>query len=135
MKISVIIPAYNAEKFLVESLQSVVNQTIDDFEIIVIDDGSTDSTLDILKNYEKSYENFNVICQENAGPAAARNKGLDVAKGEYIYFFDADDVLELDALESLYATAHRRKSDLVIAKYDIFNQDDEYISSGEFNLY
>ena len=122
MKISVIIPAYNAEKFLVESLQSVVNQTIDDFEIIVIDDGSTDSTLDILKNYEKSYENFNVICQENAGPAAARNKGLDVAKGEYIYFFDADDVLELDALESLYATAHRRKSDLVIAKYDIFNQ-------------
>lgn len=122
MKISVIIPAYNAEKFLVESIESVVNQTIDDFEIIVVDDGSTDSTLDILRNYEKSYEDFTVICQDNRGPAAARNKGLDAAKGEYIYFFDADDVLELDALENLYSTAKRRKSDLVIAKYDIFNQ-------------
>ena len=113
MKISVIIPAYNAEKFLVESIESVINQTIDDFEIIVIDDGSTDSTLDILRNYEESYEDFIVICQDNSGPAAARNRGLDVAKGEYIYFLDADDVLELDALESLYNAAKRRKSDLV----------------------
>lgn len=122
MKISVIIPAYNAEKFLVESLESVVNQTIDNYEIIVVDDGSTDETPKILHDYEEKYEDFHVITQINSGVGASRNKGLDVAQGEYIYFFDADDILEPDALESLYNTAEKYKSDLVIARYDIFNQ-------------
>ena len=90
MKISVIIAAYNAEKYLVETLQSVVNQTLDDYEIITINDGSKDGTLNILKEYEKEYPNFTVISKENGGVSAARNDGLNVAQGKYVYFYDAD---------------------------------------------
>ncbi len=72
--------AYNAEKYLVETLQSVVNQTLDDYEIITINDGSKDGTLDILKEYEKEYPNFTVISKENGGVSAARNDGLNVAQ-------------------------------------------------------
>ena len=102
MKISVIIAAYNAEKYLVETLQSVVNQTLDDYEIITINDGSKDGTLDILKEYEKQHPNFTVISKENGGVSAARNDGLNVAQGKYVYFYDADDILELEALEKMY---------------------------------
>ena len=76
----------NAEKYLVETLQSVVNQTLDDYEIITINDGSKDGTLDILKEYEKEYPNFTVISKENGGVSAARNDGLNVAQGKYVYF-------------------------------------------------
>lgn len=122
MKISVIIAAYNAEEFIEETLDSVLHQIMDEYEVIVIDDGSTDRTPEILKQYEKQYDNLHMIKQENKGPSAARNAGLTVAKGEYVYFLDADDVLELDSLDSLYRCAVKRKADLVIAKYDIFDQ-------------
>ena len=122
MKISVIIAAYNAEKYLVETLQSVVNQTLDDYEIITINDGSKDGTLDILKEYEKEYPNFTVISKENGGVSAARNDGLNVAQGKYVYFYDADDILELEALEKMYEAAENNKAELVIAGYDMFDQ-------------
>ena len=83
MKVSVIIAAYNAEKYLVETMESIVNQTIDDYEIIVIDDGSEDETLSILNDYSSNYDNLTVLTQENSGPSAARNKGLDIAKGAF----------------------------------------------------
>lgn len=121
MKVSVIIPAYNAEEFLVETLESIVNQTLDDFEVIVVNDGSKDSTIDILREYEKNYDFFRVIDKENGGPSAARNDGLDVANGEYVFFFDSDDILELDALENLYNRAKSKRAELVIAGYDIFD--------------
>lgn len=122
MKISVIVAAYNAEKYVEETLESLLHQSMDEYEVIVVNDGSSDGTLDILRKYEAENPILRVIDQENGGPSAARNAGLDVAKGEYVYFFDADDILELDALSSLYGCAVRMKADLVIAKYDIFNR-------------
>lgn len=122
MKISIIVAAYNAQKYLEDTLDSLLHQTMDDYEVIVVNDGSVDNTRDILSDYENKYNILKVIDQENGGPSAARNTGLAVAKGEYVYFFDADDILELDALSSLYNKAIRRKADLVIAKYDIFNR-------------
>lgn len=122
MKVSVIVAAYNAEKYVAETLDSIANQSIDDFEIIVVNDGSTDNTIGIIREYESRYSNIVVIDKENGGPSSARNRGLDLAQGEFVYFFDADDVLELDALEKLYERAQQKKADLVIAKYDIFNR-------------
>ena len=121
MKVSVIIPAYNAEKYLEETLESIVNQTLDEYEIITINDGSTDSTLSILKRYESQYNNFKIIDKQNEGVSAARNDGLKSATGEYIFFYDADDIAELDALDALYSAAVTKKADLVIAGYDIFD--------------
>lgn len=122
MKISVIVAAYNAEKYLSETLESILHQTIDDYEVIVVNDGSKDGTRNILETYSKSYDRLRVIDQENGGPSAARNTGLNAAQGDYIFFFDADDILECDALESLYDAAQSHNADLVIAKYDIFNK-------------
>lgn len=122
MKISVIVAAYNAEKYLEETLDSLLHQSMDDYELIVVNDGSEDDTLAILREYEEEFPIMTVIDQENGGPSAARNAGLDVAKGDYVFFFDADDILESDALRSLYERAVKRKADLVIAKYDIFDR-------------
>ena len=96
VKVSVIVAAYNAEKYVTETLESIANQTLDDYEIIVVNDGSTDHTIDILREYESEYDNMTVIDKENGGPSSARNSGLDIAKGDYVYFFDADDVLEIE---------------------------------------
>lgn len=122
MKVSVIVAAYNAEKYVAETMESIVGQSIDDYEVIVVNDGSTDGTIGILREYEKEYSHVTIIDKENGGPSSARNCGLDVAQGDFVYFFDADDVLELDALEKLYERAQQKKADLVIAKYDIFNR-------------
>lgn len=122
MKISVIVAAYNAEKYLEETLESIIDQTIDEYEVIVVNDGSIDSTREILDKYKAKYDIFQVIHKENGGPSSARNAGLEIAKGEYVFFFDADDILVKDALEKLYDRAIENEADLVIAKYDIFNK-------------
>lgn len=122
VKVSAIIAAYNAEKYLVETLESIVNQTIDSYEVIVVNDGSTDSTLDILRAYEGKYAHLHVMTKENEGPSAARNAALEKATGEFVYFLDADDIVEVNALEIMYEAAKTQKADLVIAGYDIFNQ-------------
>ncbi|MCP4359414.1 MAG: glycosyltransferase family 2 protein, partial [Chloroflexi bacterium] len=89
-QVSVIIPTYNSARFLPEALDSVFCQNYDAYEVIVVDDGSTDNTLDVLKPYR---DRIHYICQENAGSAAARNTGLWLAKGEFILFLDADDLM------------------------------------------
>lgn len=122
MKVSVIVAAYNAERYLTETMDSITHQTLDDYEIIVVNDGSTDNTQQILESYQKNYLNLKIISKENGGPSAARNAGLDIAAGEYVYFFDADDILVPDALECLYNRAVEQAADLVIAKYDVFNR-------------
>lgn len=123
-KISVIIAAYNAEKYLSETLDSIFLQTMNnsEYEVIVINDGSSDTTLDILNSYKKRYSNLIIIDKENGGPSSARNAGLDIAKGEYVFFFDADDILEGQALSHMYHTASENNADLLIGKYDIFNR-------------
>ena len=104
-KISVVIPVYNCEDFLTECLDSLVNQTFTDFEVLCINDGSTDNSLDILEEYQRRDARFQVVSQDNSGPAVARNTGIDLAHGDYILFLDSDDWLELDTLEKLYKTA------------------------------
>ena len=123
LKISVIIPAYNAEKYLTATLDSVVSQTMSDsdYEIIIVNDGSSDHTADILEKYKNLYSNITVINKENGGPSSARNTGLATANGKYIYFFDADDLLINNALEAMFTKAVTESADLVIGTYDVLN--------------
>jgi len=103
IKVSIIIPVYNTDQYLDRSLQSAINQTLKEIEIICIDDGSTDNTLDILKKYEKKDNRIKVIhFDENKGVAAARNKGMEIAKGEFIGFMDSDDYADKRFFENLY---------------------------------
>lgn len=111
--VSVIIPVYNVEKYLRECLDSVVKQTRKDIEIICVNDGSTDGSLEILQEYAEKDRRIKVISQENKGLSGARNTGVRYARGEYIYFLDSDDYIELDAMEYLYQQAKSANLDVL----------------------
>jgi glycosyltransferase involved in cell wall biosynthesis len=113
-KISIIMPVYDAAKYLDKCLKSVLNQTLKEIEILCVNDGSKDSSLDILREYEKKDSRIKVFTQENSGPARARNVGLKNAKGEYIWFVDADDWCELMAAEVLYENVKEKNADMII---------------------
>ena len=114
MILSVIIPVYNVERYLAECLDSVCAQTLKDIEIICIDDGSTDGSAAILDDYARCDPRLRVIKQANAGLSAARNRGLDIATGRYVYFIDSDDGLaDENALATLYETAEREQTDII----------------------
>ena len=121
VKVSVIMPVYNAEDYLRPAIDSVLDQTLREIELICVDDGSTDHSLEIIKEYRKNDARVRIITENNAGPSIARNKGLARARGEYIVFLDADDFSELTMLEELYELAERERLDIAIAKYDIYN--------------
>lgn len=113
-KVSVIIPVYNVEKYLPECLDSVLNQTLNDIEIICIEDGSSDSSLLLLRQYEKTDSRIKVYENNcNMGLSYSRNKGLKMAQGHYIYFLDSDDMITKDALELLYRCAEGEKTDVI----------------------
>lgn len=112
VKVSVIVPIYNAEKYLKQCLDSIVNQTLKEIEIILIDDGSTDGCADICKGYLED-NRVSYFHKENEGLAAARQDGMDRAGGEYIGFVDSDDWLEPDAYEKMYRAAESNHSDVV----------------------
>lgn len=112
-EISVIIPCYNVEKYLAECLDSVLGQSFEDFEAICVNDGSTDKTGDILAQYANKDKRIKVITQENQGVSMARNAGLKVAQGKYIYFLDADDAIHSQCLEIAYYLAEKYQADLV----------------------
>ena len=114
IKVSVIVPVYNNEKFLKKCLDSIANQTLKEIEIICVDDGSSDNSFEILNDYKAKDERFNVISQVNSGAAIARNNGLKFANGDFVAFVDSDDWLELDALEKLYDNAVSNGSDMVL---------------------
>lgn len=101
MLFSIIVPVYNVEKYLVRCIESVINQTFKDFECILIDDGSLDNSGNICDEYSLKDSRIVVVHQNNAGVSAARNTGLNIAKGEYICFCDSDDWLEDSLLEQL----------------------------------
>ncbi|MBQ8868899.1 MAG: glycosyltransferase [Oscillospiraceae bacterium] len=115
--ISVIIPIYNAEKYLKKCIESVLSQTLKEIEIILVDDGSTDGSGAILDEYAEKYDNIKVIHQENAGPAIARNVGIANARGEYIGFVDSDDYIAPDMYEQLYTTAIKHNVDIVTGDF------------------
>lgn len=112
IKISVIIPVYNVELYLSDCLNSVCGQTLQDIEIICIDDGSTDNSSKILKNYAQKDSRICVIRQENRGPSAARNTGIKQAKGEYVSFIDSDDWVSKNFCETLYHMAKKNNADI-----------------------
>lgn len=113
--LSVIVPVYNAEKYLKKCLDSIEFQTLKNIEIIVINDGSLDNSKEILEKYVEKDERFILMDQINLGVSVARNKGLDVARGEYIGFVDSDDYIELDMYEKMYRKAKKFNADIVIS--------------------
>lgn len=132
-KVSVIIPVYNTEKYLKECLDSIVNQSLEDIEIICIDDGSTDNSLEILREYAENDSRFKIFSQENNGQGSARNYGLDVAKGEYIYFMDSDDFIELNTLSDCYDEASKNNLDFLM--FQLINYDESKKSLYQDNDY
>ncbi|MDF4219318.1 glycosyltransferase family 2 protein [Bacillus subtilis] len=112
-KMSVIIPVYNGEKYLRECLDSVLGQTLKNIEVLIVDDGSTDSTRNILRYYEAIDERVKPIYQANQGPATARNNALNQARGEYVAFIDADDWIEREAYATMYEAAVANNADIV----------------------
>lgn len=115
VKVSIIVPVYNVEKFLEKCLDSLVNQTLHDIEIICINDGSTDKSLEILKSFANKDKRITVIDKQNEGPSVARNVGLEKAQGEYIGFVDSDDWVDLDFYEKLYNSAINNGADISTA--------------------
>lgn len=123
IKVSVVMPIYNAQSFLRESLDSLLGQTLKEIEIICVDDGSKDATGEILAKYAEKNTVIKVIHQENQGAGVARNKGLKEAKGEYLAFFDCDDVYEPNILEAMYNKAKGNNLDVIVCRSDKFMQD------------
>ena len=120
--ISIIIPVYNIEKYIEKAIVSVVNQTCPDFELLLVNDGSTDSSYEICKKWEEKDNRIKVISKENGGVSSARNLGMELAKGEYLFFLDGDDWIREDCLEKLLS--HMTPDvDLVISDYQ--EVDDE----------
>lgn len=118
IKVSIIIPVYNAESTIVKCLDSVVSQSLKEIEIILIDDESTDSSITICKKYSDLHPNISVYQQKNAGPASARNRGIKLAKGKYVYFVDADDYIDSMLVEKMYDAAELHSAELVICHYE-----------------
>ncbi len=135
IKVSTIIPVYNAEDYLNQCLDSVITQSLDEIEIVCVNDGSTDNSLKILEEYSNNDDRIVIITQENAGLGAARNTGMKYAKGEYINFLDSDDWLDIDACAILYETAKMHESDLIIFKTKPFDEDTgEFFEREDYNL-
>lgn len=124
-KVSVIIPVYNVEKYLRKCLDSVINQTLVDIEIICVNDGSTDNSLEILQEYAQLDNRIKIVNQENQGLGAARNSGMQVATSDYIGFIDSDDWVALDFYEKLYNKAVSNNADIVRCSY-LYSYENDY---------
>ena len=128
VKISVIIPCYNQKDYIAECLESVLNQTYTDYEIIVINDGSKDKSLSVIEQYAQKYPNkISVIDQENQGVIVARNNGIKQSKGIYIYPLDGDDKIAPTCLEKLCQSMDKNKGDIIYSKVHYFGN-----KTGEF---
>ena len=116
-KVSIIIPVYNAEKYIGRCIESIINQEYTDFELLLINDGSKDSSKEIIDSYAEKDSRIRCIHKENGGVSSTRNRGLEEAKGEYIQFLDADDWISSEATKLLVRTAEEKQADLVIADF------------------
>ena len=134
VKVSIIVPVYNVEKYIDKCINSILNQTFKDFELILVDDGSTDSSGDICDKYREIDDRVIVIHKENGGLSSARNIGLKYSKGQYIGFIDGDDYVEKDMYKKLYSVCKDNNCEISICKFGhevdgkyIGTQEDEYI--------
>lgn len=134
-KVSVIIPVYNVEPYLKQCMDSVVGQTLKDIEIICVDDGSTDGSLDILKEYATEDSRIQIIEQKNAGAGAARNNGMRHATGKYLSFLDSDDFFEPRMLEKAYDLAEKDQADFVAYKSDQYHTEKKQFVSADWVIY
>ena len=133
VKISVVLPVYNVANYLRKCLDSLVNQTFKDFEVICVNDGSTDLSLSILEGYALTDSRFKIISQENQGLSGARNTGMEHVLGEYVLFVDSDDWLEENALELLYNHVCGFDSEITMFKFKFFNDDTSEISDEPYS--
>lgn len=133
--VSVIIPVYNSENYLEKCLNSLLRQTLENIEIICINDGSTDKSLELLNKYAKEDSRIKVISKENGGAASARNRGLDNVNGKYVAFVDADDWIDFDMLEKLYNLSESKKTDIIIFKMlDYDEKNDKFYKSNYYKI-
>ncbi|WP_195953172.1 glycosyltransferase family 2 protein [Clostridium saudiense] len=130
-EISIIIPIYNVEQYLKRCIDSILNQSFKNFELILVDDGSTDNSGKIIDEYESIDKRIRVIHKENGGQGSARNRGLDIAKGNYIGFVDSDDWIHRDMYKCMYKFITKDNTDIVQVNHNIVT---EYISDEKCNL-
>ncbi len=133
--ISVIITCYNQEKYIAECLDSVLAQSFKDFEAIVVDDGSVDNSLEIIKQYAQKYPQIKVISQNNSGVIAARNNAIKQAEGIYIYPLDGDDTIEPQCLEKQYAAAVENKGDVIWSYIRKFGAENKVVTSHKISIW
>ncbi len=133
-KISIIVPIYNVEKYIDKAMESIVNQTYKNLEIILINDESKDKSIKICEKYIKNDTRIKLVNQKNKGLSGARNTGLENATGEYIMFIDPDDTFELDACENLYKEIEKTNADYVIANYRNMDEDDTKWDKPAFDI-
>lgn len=133
-KISVIVSMYNIEKYVEECIISLVNQTLKDIEIILVNDGSKDTTLDIAKRVSSNYSNIKIIDKPNGGLSSARNTGLRVATGEYVAFVDGDDYILPKMYELMYKSAVENNSDMVMIGYKRLQEDGKLVNNREITM-
>ena len=134
LEISVIVPAYNIEKYLAPCLDSILAQDFENFEIVIVDDGSTDQTSKIADEYQKKFDQISVVHKKNAGLSAARNTGIKKAKGNYLAFIDGDDLIAKSFLSALYGALENTSSDLAVCEIiEFLNQipDEKAVSRPE----
>ncbi len=131
MKLSIIIPVYNAEKYLQKCLESIFVQgmPLEDYEVIAVDDGSTDSSLKILENFKEKYHNLKIISQKNKGEAGARNTALKIAQGDYITFLDNDDYYNPDALAKALDKVKKENLDILYFAIHHISEEYQYLNS------
>ena len=115
--VSIIVPVYNAERYIDKCIQSIINQTYKNIEIILVDDGSTDNSNIICKQYEKIHDNLKLISTENRGVSCARNTGIESSSGKYIMFVDSDDYIDNDMIEKMLQKVEENNYDLCICNY------------------
>ena len=130
IKVSVIVPVYNNAQYLNECLDNLIYQTLKDIEIICVDDGSTDNSVEILEEYQKKDSRIIVIKQENKSAGSARNEGMAVAKGKYFYFMDSDDYVETNFLEKAVKLSEERNTDIMVFDFYRFNENEEVYCNG-----
>lgn len=138
VKVSIIVPVYNAEKYIERCIKSLIGQTYKNIEIILINDGSEDKSLNILRNFENIDKRITLINQENSGPSKARNLGIKKSTGDYIAFIDADDYVELNYIEKMIKQSNCFKSDMIVCNYKEVRKEGEipsniftFINNGE----
>ena len=135
IKVSIIVPVYNVQRYIVKCLDSLVNQTLSNIEVIVINDGSTDNSIDIIKKYEQKYQDkIIVIDKKNEGVGEARNCGIKIARGKYLGFVDSDDYVELNMFEKLYNKANENNSDIAICQFKNVDEDYNFLETETIHL-